>query len=44
MPTESKPKPKSNKWIEHVKEYAKTHSIKYSEAIKDPACKASYVK
>ena len=33
---------KPNKWIEHVKDYAKKHNVKYSEAIK--LAKASYKK
>jgi len=31
-------------WIEHVRTYAKANGIKYSDALKDPACKASYKK
>lgn len=34
----------TNKWIEHVKSFSKKHNIKYSEALKDPKCKASYKK
>jgi len=32
----------ANKWIEYVKAYAKKHNMKYSEALKDPKCKAGY--
>ena len=32
----------ANKWIEYVKSYAKKHNMKYSEALKDPKCKAGY--
>jgi len=34
----------ANKWIEFVKAYAKDKGIKYSEALKDPECKALYKK
>jgi hypothetical protein len=33
-----------NKWISYVKEYAKTHNLKYNEALKDPKMKAGYKK
>jgi len=31
-----------NAWITHVKNYALQNNLKYSDALKDPACKASY--
>lgn len=31
---------KTSKWIQHVKAYAKSHNIKFGEALK--AAKASY--
>jgi len=34
----------ANSWINYVKAYAKKHNIKYSEALKDPNCKAGYKK
>ena len=34
----------ANKWIDHVKKYAKDHNMKYMEALKDPKCKAAYKK
>ena len=34
----------ANKWIEHVKKYAKDHKMKYSEALKDSKCKSEYKK
>ncbi len=34
----------ANKWIEYVKAYAKKNNMKYSEALKDPKCKAGYKK
>jgi len=33
-----------NPWIMHVKAFAKSHGINYAQAIKSPACKASYRK
>jgi hypothetical protein len=33
-----------NKWIAHVKEFAKKHGLKYNEALKHPQCKKSYHK
>ena len=33
-----------NNWINHVKNFAKKHSIKYNEALKHPDCKSSYKK
>jgi hypothetical protein len=33
-----------NKWIEHVKQYANKHRMKYADALKDTKCKASYKK
>ena len=33
-----------NKWISHVKAFAKLHGLSYSDALKNPACKASYKK
>ena len=34
----------SNKWIEHVKDFAKQNSVSYGCAISMPECKASYKK
>jgi hypothetical protein len=34
----------ANSWINYVKAYAKKNNMKYSEALKDPACKAGYKK
>lgn len=34
----------ANKWIEHVKKFAKDNKMKYTEALKDPKCKSSYSK
>jgi hypothetical protein len=34
----------ANSWIEYVKAYAKKNNMKYSEALKDPKCKAGYKK
>lgn len=31
-----------NKWINHVKQYAKDNNISYACAISDPKCKQSY--
>jgi len=33
-----------NPWIAFVKAFASKHSLKYSDAIKDPRCKAEYAK
>lgn len=33
-----------NKWISYVKDYAKKHNMKYTDALKDPKCKAGYKK
>lgn len=33
-----------NPWIAHVKAYSQKHKMSYSEALKDPKCKASYKK
>ena len=35
---------KSSPWISHVLSYAKSHGIKYAQALSDPACKTSYHK
>lgn len=32
----------ANAWIEHVKEYALVHNIRYGDALRDPNCKSSY--
>lgn len=32
----------ANAWIEHVRQYAKKHNLTYSNALKEPKCKASY--
>ena len=34
----------ANKWIEHVKQYAKKNNMKYNEAMKSAECKSSYKK
>lgn len=34
----------ANKWIEFVKDYAKSKGIKYSEALKDSGLKKAYEK
>ena len=31
-----------NKWITYVKDYAKKNNMKYTDALKDPKCKAGY--
>ena len=31
-----------NSWVQHVKQYALTHGMRYSCALSDPQCKASY--
>jgi hypothetical protein len=31
-----------NAWISHIRNYAKENNIKYSDALKDPGCSASY--
>jgi len=33
-----------NKWVEHVRKFAKDNNISYACAVSDPACKASYTK
>lgn len=33
-----------NAWVNHVKEYASKNNLKYFDALKDPECKASYMK
>jgi hypothetical protein len=33
-----------SKWIEHLLKWSKDHGVKYSEAMKDPKCKAEYKK
>lgn len=33
-----------NKWISHVKDYAKKHNMSYRDALRDPKCKAAYKK
>ena len=35
---------KTNSWIKHVQNYAKTHNINYFEALKDPKLKEGYKK
>jgi len=32
----------ANAWIEHVRQYATKHNLTYSNALKEPGCKASY--
>ena len=34
----------ANKWIEHVKSWAKSHNVNYVQALKDPKCKSDYKK
>jgi hypothetical protein len=31
-----------NSWIDHIKQYALDHNIKYNEALKDPNAKLTY--
>lgn len=31
-----------SKWIEHIKEFAKSNNMSYKDALKDPKCKSSY--
>jgi hypothetical protein len=31
-------------WTDHVKAFAKSKGMKFNEALKDPACSASYSK
>ena len=31
-----------SKWIEHIKEFAKSNGMSYKDALKDPKCKSSY--
>jgi hypothetical protein len=31
-----------NAWVNHVKQYAKDHNLKYGDALKDAECSASY--
>lgn len=33
-----------SKWIQHLKSWSKAHGVSYREAMKSPACKASYKK
>jgi hypothetical protein len=33
-----------NHWVMHVKAYARSHGMNYAQAMKSPACKASYKK
>lgn len=33
----------ANRWIEHVKEYAKKNNMSYSKALTDPDLKKDYV-
>ena len=40
----TKKKGKAGKWIMHVKSFAKSHKIKFPEALKHPDCKKSYKK
>lgn len=35
---------KVSKWIMHVKAFAKSHKMKYPDALKHPDCKKSYKK
>jgi len=35
---------KTNTWIRHVQQYAKSHNINYFEALKDPKLKEGYKK
>lgn len=40
----TKKKGKVGKWIMHVKAFAKSHKIKFPDALKHPDCKKSYKK
>ena len=40
----TKKKGKAGKWIAHVKSFAKSHKIKFPDALKHPDCKKSYKK
>jgi hypothetical protein len=31
-----------SKWIEHIKDFAKSNGMSYKDALKDPKCKSSY--
>ena len=31
-----------SKWIEHIKDYAKSNGMSYKDALKDPKCKSAY--
>lgn len=31
-----------SKWVEHIKDYAKSNGMTYRDALKDPKCKSSY--
>ena len=33
-----------NKWIEHIRKYAKDNNLSYGCALSDPKCKSSYIK
>ena len=33
-----------NSWIQHVKAFAAKNKMSYTDALKSPACKASYKK
>lgn len=33
-----------NKWIQHVKDWAKKHKVDYRTALMSPKCKADYKK
>lgn len=33
-----------NKWIQHVKDWAKKHNMSYRDALKHSGCKADYKK
>lgn len=35
---------KTNKWLDHVKSFAKKHKLTYAAALKDPKCKSTYKK
>lgn len=41
---ETKPKSKSNSWINHVKTFAQEHNLTYFNALKDPKIRDGYKK
>jgi hypothetical protein len=39
-----KPLKKQNRWVDHVKQFAKDNNVGYFQALKDPKCKTTYKK